>query len=431
MRIARASLKAASVLQRSEGLTGRELQIQWQNPSDVLSVLLIIGGDIVQKALAQLSGGLLTPVAFSFGWVAYSFTVLVALVGDGRLMPVPDFPCKVINTESGYVRENRSWVISRLLRRDEEPLLDEAMVVSVYRAQETGVKNRHAGRPVRGMAWYVGLGVIALQIGIAIIPLGLYGDWGIFMITGAGTLLALITGSLPQWRVEKYACRKKSKKVIAITQGNGSRHVVLILGNRHGLDLEDLAAGEGPRVGRPWEECGWFVQTRQDENGNILWENPPRNAVPGTLAKPKRMAKIWAGLPCDFWMTRGICLALAVFWVALLIAVAGLKRNAWFLLLVGSIGMVQNAIVAGIDQYPGTQGIHLDKIDRFSGCKVMDVLMDLDVVFPGAGRALVKEFFPGGLNAKYGEPQWWEGNRAQYDADRCSEPHRGKPRSME
>src|SRR5262249_17229924 len=40
---------------------------QWKNPSDVFSVLLILGGDVVARALAQLSGSGLTPVVFSFG----------------------------------------------------------------------------------------------------------------------------------------------------------------------------------------------------------------------------------------------------------------------------------------------------------------------------------------------------------------------------
>lgn len=40
---------------------------QWANPSDVFSVLLILGGDVVASALAQLAGSRITPVAFSFG----------------------------------------------------------------------------------------------------------------------------------------------------------------------------------------------------------------------------------------------------------------------------------------------------------------------------------------------------------------------------
>ncbi len=40
---------------------------QWKNPGDVFSVLLILGGDVVGRALAQLAGSAVTPVAFSFG----------------------------------------------------------------------------------------------------------------------------------------------------------------------------------------------------------------------------------------------------------------------------------------------------------------------------------------------------------------------------
>src|SRR4051812_48642695 len=46
---------------------------QYDNPSEVLSILLLIGGDIVQKAIAQLVGRWrVTPAAFSFGWVSYA-----------------------------------------------------------------------------------------------------------------------------------------------------------------------------------------------------------------------------------------------------------------------------------------------------------------------------------------------------------------------
>ncbi len=33
-----------------------QLQSQWRNPTDILSLLLIIGGDVVQRAIAQLFG---------------------------------------------------------------------------------------------------------------------------------------------------------------------------------------------------------------------------------------------------------------------------------------------------------------------------------------------------------------------------------------
>jgi len=44
-----------------------ELRTQWIHPSDVFSVLLLLGGDVISRALAQLAGGSVTPVAFSFG----------------------------------------------------------------------------------------------------------------------------------------------------------------------------------------------------------------------------------------------------------------------------------------------------------------------------------------------------------------------------
>lgn len=40
---------------------------QWKQPGDVFTILLILGGDVVARALAQLAGSPITPVAFSFG----------------------------------------------------------------------------------------------------------------------------------------------------------------------------------------------------------------------------------------------------------------------------------------------------------------------------------------------------------------------------
>ncbi|KAL8880024.1 MAG: hypothetical protein Q9198_002486 [Flavoplaca austrocitrina] len=94
-----------------------QIHAQWVNPTDILSVLMIIGGDVVQRALAQLSGGYFTPVAFSFGWVGYSVSALLSAVGDNKLMPLsPDCPSILINTKTGYVRTNQSWILGRMLR---------------------------------------------------------------------------------------------------------------------------------------------------------------------------------------------------------------------------------------------------------------------------------------------------------------------------
>lgn len=48
-------------------ITAKEFGDQWTHPTDIMSVLLLLGGEIVNRALARLAGGRITPVAFSFG----------------------------------------------------------------------------------------------------------------------------------------------------------------------------------------------------------------------------------------------------------------------------------------------------------------------------------------------------------------------------
>lgn len=98
---------------------------QFSNPSEVFSVMLIIGGDIIQKAIAQRTGHKLTLIAFSFGWVAYSVTTLMAAFGDGGLMPDPDIEAKVITCPSGSVKANNSWLIGRLVRDLERKVIKD------------------------------------------------------------------------------------------------------------------------------------------------------------------------------------------------------------------------------------------------------------------------------------------------------------------
>lgn len=54
-----------------------QLRTQWQSPSDIFSLLLILGPDVIRQALAQLTGPRFVPIAFSFGWVAYSVNALL------------------------------------------------------------------------------------------------------------------------------------------------------------------------------------------------------------------------------------------------------------------------------------------------------------------------------------------------------------------
>ncbi|KAJ8131321.1 hypothetical protein O1611_g2310 [Lasiodiplodia mahajangana] len=198
--------------------TSNQLSQQWRNPRDILSLLLLIGGDIVQKAIAQLFGVYvepgrggpriyLTPVAFSFGWVGYAVTSLASVVGDKQLMPSnPDTNSIVINCDNGYSRINRSWLLGRILRDQElgvevNPGPEVAKLKDWGNQNTTGVAQRDPmrislridifelegeARPVIDHVWLLGWLTIAVQLGVSIIPWVLYGDWAVFLVTGVG-----------------------------------------------------------------------------------------------------------------------------------------------------------------------------------------------------------------------------------------------------
>ncbi|SJL08718.1 uncharacterized protein ARMOST_12087 [Armillaria ostoyae] len=359
--------KPTMIMQRDS--ISQTIRGTWQNPSDTLSILLIIGGDVVLKALAQLAGRPFTPIAFSFGWVSYSFNTLMNVLGDGRLLPPPDYPAMVINAQNGYKRDSKSWVLGRLLRDFQRPLRDSVgMTVTVFEA----VEPESAGIPSVDLWWYSGLLVIIVQLAVAAIPCALHQNWSILFITAAGTMLALVTGALPQWRSEKWACRRKTKKVLSVTGGNGTRYAMVILGRGVGLDLEDLAAAEPPRM------------RRRGKHDNSA-----------------------------FLFTQVACFTLATLWIVFLITVTALKQDTWYLLGVGCLGMVQNVLVAGTERHISTSGIHLEKVDEYQQEEVMDALMDLEEDYPKVGKSLVGELFPSGLHEA--ERQWWAGSKEGYE----------------
>ena len=401
----------------SENVSASEFSAQWKSPSDIFSVLLILGGDIVSRALAQLAGSRLTPVAFSFGtrflslvcyafeyltssfniilgWVAFAVTAVVAVVGEKKLMPPADFPCKVINGEAGYIRDNRSWIIGRLVRdfenwMDKQPrvhaqpsltplsnpktvqkrvqeltdakwkaLKESAkakgqleperphragLCVSVYRAQRA-IK----GYPGYDAPYITGILTTIVQLGVAAIPFGLYGNWGIFLVTSAGIMLSFSTGALSQWSKEKWACRSSTKKTFVLTSGNGSQHAIVIQGNGVGLDLEDLAAND-----------------------------------PGMSAS------------CE---TRLAITAIGALWIVLLITAAGIQQDTWFLLAVGALGILQNVYAAGASRLPTAFGVPLEFVEVIGELKVMDALFRVEELYPCLGRSLLPIFFPGELN---------------------------------
>ncbi|PWI64585.1 hypothetical protein PCL_09515 [Purpureocillium lilacinum] len=378
------------------GVPSNQFRDQWKSPTDVFSVLLILGGDVVGRALAQLAGSRVTPVAFSFGWVSYAVAAVVSAVGENKLMPMPDCACKVINGRTGYVRDNSSWVIGRIMR-DFDKWMDNGKPNGIIRQQLRSMvdrrwhQNRHnanaehlgsgttvprpsiaglcvsiyapenatPGFPGSDISYLIGFATTMVQLGVAAIPCGLYGDWGILLVTASGILLSYATGALPQWETEKWACRRHTTKTVILTRGNGSQHAIVIVGNKKGLDLEDLAAG----------------QTNVDVSALST--------------------------------TRVAVTVLAVLWILLLITAAGVKKNTWFLLAVGGIGILQNIYVAGRRRSPKDFGIPLIFQEVLGEPKVMDTLIAVEEKYTGVGRAMLDTFFPGELY-EHDKKKWHE-----------------------
>ena len=163
--------------------------------------------------------------------------------------------------KSGNVRNNKSWIIGRLLRDHEHRSSDlvhredrggnhEALRVSVFQVAKTPAPATIA----RDWVFYSGFVVMVVQFAVASVPIILTRNWSIMMVLGAGTILALLQGALPQWRKEKWACPKKGGNAVSITQGNGSRHVMVILESEYnGLELEILGAGSKNIPCSRWE----------------------------------------------------------------------------------------------------------------------------------------------------------------------------------
>ena len=395
------------------GLAAQALSNPWQSPGDIFSVLLLLGGDVINRALAQITGSCFTPVAFSFGtapksiprhihyrgyerltlpiigWVAYAVNAVVTAIGQNELLPPNDCPCLVVSSKTGYIRENRSWILSRIVgdfeswqhrsvRTKVQEMLDAkwreikernrknlpssaqiferptqaGLCIAIYHAKAAKI-----GCPGYDAIYFSGIATMLLQLVIAAIPLGLFGDWNILLITICGTIFSLTIGALTQWKKEKWACREKSNGTFILTRGNSSQYAIVVLSESQGFNLEDLAGGS---------------------------------------------------LTIDAFTsltTRLIVIVIATLWILLLITAAGITTNTWFLLAVGGVGTLQNMYTAGASRDPAAFGMPLVFGRVIGKTKVMDAIYAVEKELPGVGRNLVQIFFPGGLLEKE-KDQW-------------------------
>jgi hypothetical protein len=302
-------------------------------------------------------------------------------------MPGADTPCTIINAQNGQSRGNGSWVLGRAMR-DFEYWMGEPVKRKVeelkkskwqYDKDQAKLKGKnlnqiefpaHAGlvvsfwkfdpdkrnklqQPGMDILFWSGIFVAIIQLAVSAIPLGLYGNWGVMLVTASAIFLCLLTGCQRQWRREKWACRQiepGKRKTYIMTRGNGAQHAIVIEGDGCGLNLEDLCTG---------------------------FDNLDSPSISKT--------------------TRFFMVALGIAWIILLITSSALTDQSWFLIAVGGIGMLQNMFVAGWSRKPEAIGIPLNYVTVIGSPKVSAAIIEVERAFPTVGRALVGTFFPGGL----------------------------------
>ncbi len=212
--------------------------------------------------------------------------------------------------------------------------------------------------------------------------------------------------------------QQHAKYTFGLTSGNGSKDIMIIIGGGECLNLEEFAVSDTPRNGRPWEKFSkqLIARARNSGDGSLSFH---RN---GHIL---RDANEIHGLPVGFWITLTMTIVQSILWLMLLITVASVRNNTWYLLAVGGIGMFQNGIVAAIERPPESRNLPLKFVATIERRKVMDGLMDLECALR-VRMAPVQGVFTGELTKD--EKEWWDGNREAYDTKRDSQAdRRGQP----
>ncbi|KID86050.1 hypothetical protein MGU_06742 [Metarhizium guizhouense ARSEF 977] len=377
----------------SEGVevkyTTEWLQKQFTNPQGIASILLLIGGDIIQKAIAQLacnappSVPYFTPVIFSYGWVSYAFISVANAFGSADYFPKPDYPATVVTVASGDRRENQSWIIGRLLRdleREIDPTGDitnraakggerpHALHIAAFVIDpKIGATFEHK----RDRVWWSFVYFLILQLFVAVCPLIPYPtrkssnpNFYILIITVIGNLLAVLTGAVHTSKIQKFGNgRCDSKTPYIITRGNGHNIAIVVLPNS--FDNEEMEHGQ---------------------------------AVPKAASRLPYFDRLAAASYRPSNTRAVLTMILAFAWVALLLMIGGSTEDSWFLLLVGAIGMAHNVYVASAARTSEAHGIPLKRLRghwEFWGTNVIGTLLRLEKTIPGAGYMLRPLFFTG------------------------------------
>ena len=193
--------------------------------------------------------------------------------------------------------------------------------------------------PVLFFAW----AMIVTQWIVALLPLIIDHEASTFLLTVAGTCLALAFGSRSRWRREKWCDRAKSSQDFCLLEGNGGQHVMVVRGNGVGRHFEDLAGGQ---------------------------------VLKGTH-------------------TAACTLIFAISWIALLIVMAREEGQTWYLMIVMGLGILQNIIVAGAPRPPSAFRFYLKNRKTFHDDSVRNTLCQAEKEIENLGLSLRPIFFPG------------------------------------
>lgn len=372
--------------------------MQFTNPNEIMNVMLLIGGEVIQKAILQMAGfSIVTPVVFSFGWVTYTFN---SIANGGKDLPDPDYAVTVIpvtSRGSPLQIQNQSFLLGRLMRdlerrtrkeiQSDSPEVQSGMVVSVYEIDPTPRPGlHHCGplKPCKDLIWWSFLPFLVVQLGVAAVPIILKRNWSIMLITACGNVLALVGASLPTIRRNKFACRLGSRVPFILTRGTGHKYAFLILPNSS--------------------------NTRRDYYGD-----EPASADRNCLPHLHDLAYGFTKSQTSYFYSVCLCLL----WVVLLIAVGGLEDDTWYLFAVGSLGMAHSVLVASMPRSPESHGVPLKEtrgpVFRFGSTrdaghrqKVSDTLLQLERNYPGAGHALLPGMYGDFSNLPANEIVMWE-----------------------
>ncbi|EMD31544.1 hypothetical protein CERSUDRAFT_127283 [Gelatoporia subvermispora B] len=412
------------------------IKSQWENPNDILSILMIIGGDIVQCAIAQLAGSgprplVFAPVAFSFGWVSYALSAILSAVGDGRLLPDPEIDAVLVNAHDGYTHDIKSWPLSRLIR-DHHP---EEAQREVEALRVAGRDDHHERMPSSRQ-----FSLPALQFPTAnafrLVWTATVARRGRKRSRGFEEEKKPQTGGLhitfydtmpdkgvgdpsPDWVYHTSVLVILSQVVISAVPGMLHGNWMILITTTGGTLLA-LASGFLPQwhtekwTARPTHQEETVCLTKGNGSDSVLVITTPATA-PG---RPPllRLHDLANGRVSPSPLTKWATVILFILWIVLLLTVEGLQADAWYSLASGALGMAQNVVAAGAERAPSALGFHLTPAAHVHRRKVFEALQEAERVHPGVGLFLVPVFFPGSL--KPHEEEWMRNARVQLHAAR-------------